>query len=307
MSRLTRMLSGLRDRRDRRDRRDPPRLRGRRDPPLAHILLLTYDSCRYDVLRAAETPNLDAHAKIRSAQAPATFTYASHSAFFVCILPNCDDDIEYYNRHTKQLIGLIDVGEKGVAKESLFQVRSERNIVTGLRDLGYQTVGAGAMNWFRQSGLREGFQDFRFTRTDAGAQIDFVLSKLDPSEPFFGFINFGETHAPYTFAGKPDRCPVDVQARRMVWPPVQGDGPVGRDNPAVEHQVRAAAYLDAQLSRLFSSLPGDTVVVLTADHGECFGEDGYWGHAVSHPMVWTVPLAIFRLGGADIGSPSSQG
>jgi arylsulfatase A-like enzyme len=46
---------------------------------------------------------------------------------------------------------------------------------------------------------------------------------------------------------------------------------------------------------LFDALPGDTVVVLTADHGDCFGEDGYWGHGVHHPLVYEVPLAIFRL------------
>ena len=31
------------------------------------------------------------------------------------------------------------------------------------------------------------------------------------------------------------------------------------------------------------------------DHGECFGEDGYWGHGINHPKVFEVPLGIFRL------------
>ena len=232
-----------------------------------NILLLTYDSCRLDVLRAAQTPVLDSFAEIRSAQSPATYTYPAHLSFFVGILPNCDEDLVYYNRFTKQLAGLVEIGEASVVKDSLIPVASDGNLLTGLTAKGYQTVGAGAMNWFRQSVLTEGFDRFAFTGTGAAEQIDFLLDQIDPARPFFGFINFGETHFPFRFAGKDDRCPVDVRARIMTWPPVQGDGPVGRDSAAFDHQVRSAEYLDAQLPRLLSGLPPETVVVLTADHG----------------------------------------
>ncbi len=268
-----------------------------------NFLLLTYDSCRLDVLEAADTPVVDSFAEIRSAQSPATYTYPAHLSFFAGILPNCDGDLPFYNRFTKQLVGLAEVGETNVVKHSLVQVTSDRNVMVGLAELGYQTVGAGAMNWFRQATLTEGFERFAFTGTDADAQIDFLLDEIDPDRPFFAFINFGETHAPFRYAGKQDRCPVDVRARIMSWPPRQGDGPVGRDSPAFDHQRRAAEFLDTRLPRLFSGLPDNTVVVLTADHGECFGEDGYWGHGVSHPMVWTVPLTMFRLDGAPLDSP----
>ena len=170
---------------------------------------------------------------------------------------------------------------------------------TGLRSEGYHVVGAGAMNWFRQESLTWGFEDFLFTGTDADAQIDFLLERLDRSRRFFGFINFGETHAPFDYAGKPAPCPVDVRARIMTWPPVE-QGPVGRDNEAYLHQMEAAEFLDRRLPRLFSALPGDTIVILCADHGECFGEDGYWGHGVNHPRVLEVPLAFFRLDGEPI-------
>ena len=260
-----------------------------------NFLLLTYDSCRHDVLVDARTPVLDSYSDIVPAQAPANFTFASHQAFFVGILPNADADLPYYNRFRKQLLGLLEVGEGAVTKDALQQVSSSWNLVSGLRDSGYQTVGAGAMNWFRQESLTARFESFRFTGRDAEAQIDFVRGALDPGRPFFGFINFGETHAPYTFRGRREPCPVDVRARRMTWPPQAEAGPTGRDNPAYGWQVAAAEFLDGLLPRLFDGLPGDTVVVLTADHGECFGEDGYWGHGVNHEKVLEVPLAIFRL------------
>jgi membrane-anchored protein YejM (alkaline phosphatase superfamily) len=192
------------------------------------------------------------------------------------------------------VIGLTNVGEGQVVKDALTRVDSSWNVSRGLRDEGYQTVGAGAMSWFRQESLTAGFERFLFTGTDADRQIDYLLSEIDPGRPFFGFINFGETHAPYVFKGKPDLCPVDVRARRMSWPPVEA-GPTGAATAAFQHQMAAAEFLDGRLPRLFAAMPGDTFVVLTADHGDCFGEDGYWGHGVNHPKVFEVPLAIFRL------------
>lgn len=266
----------------------------RMEPRDLNFLLLTYDSCRYDVLRDARTPVLDSFAEIRPAQSPANFTYAAHMAFFVGILPNASESVPYYNRFTKQLLGLTGVGEGQVTKNSLVKVASESNLIAGLATQGVQTIGAGAMNWFRQTTLTHGFEKFLFTGTDSQSQIDFLLKEIDPSRPFFGFINFGETHFPYRYKGKQGHCPVDVRARVMTWPPL-ARGPVGRDSEAFAHQMEAAEYLDGCLPRLFSALPTNTIVIVCGDHGECFGEDGYWGHAVNHPKVQEVPLAIFRL------------
>lgn len=261
---------------------------------MQRLLLLTLDSCRYDTLVDARTPTLDSYGPIVPAQTPGNFTYAAHQAFFVGLLPNASSDLPYYNRFRRQLIGLSNVGERAVARDARTVVESDWDMVAGLRRAGYQTVGAGAMNWFRQKALTAGFDRFEFTGRDADAQIDYLLAEVDPELPFFGFVNFGETHNPFTYAGKTDVCPVDVRARRMTWPPTP-EGPVGKENGGYWHQVAAAEFIDGRLARLFSSLPGDTVTVVCADHGECFGEDGFWGHGVNHPKVLEVPLLIFRL------------
>jgi hypothetical protein len=67
-----------------------------------NLPLLTYDSCRYDVLAAADTPVLDSYANILRAEAPAMFTFASYQAFFVGMLPNVRENLPYYNRFRKQ-------------------------------------------------------------------------------------------------------------------------------------------------------------------------------------------------------------
>lgn len=264
-----------------------------------NVLLLVYDSCRYDVLCEAHTPVLDSYCRIRRAHAPANFTFASHQAFFVGILPHVPEPLPYYNRFHKQLLGLAGVGEGQVSKAALLKFASSWNLVKGLQEAGYRTVGAGAANWFRQESLTVGFDHFLFTGTDADRQIAFLRQHLEGVEKFFGFINFCETHAPYHFAGKTEPCRDRVLARLMQWPPVE-KGPVGRATCGYRCQRAAAEFLDSRLPALFDGLPPDTVVILTADHGECFGEDGYWGHGVHHPLVYEVPLAIFRLDRAPL-------
>jgi hypothetical protein len=266
-----------------------------------NFLLLTYDSCRYDVLMDANTPVLDSFGEILSAQSPACFTYAAHHAFFVGIFPYVVGDVPYYNRFNKQLLSLQDVGEVNVAKSASYSVQSDHCLLSGLRDIGYLTVGAGAMTWFQQKSLINGFDSFLYTGTNAQAQIDFLLKEIDIDKPYFGFINFGETHAPYSYSGKIGSCPVQVRARNIHWPPIE-TGDVGKDCPAYQHQLEAAEYLDSLLPQLFSNLSTKTTVIVCADHGECFGEDGYWGHGINHPIVWEVPLAIFRLDGREVGT-----
>ena len=34
---------------------------------------------------------------------------------------------------------------------------------------------------------------------------------------------------------------------------------------------------------------------MCSDHGTAYGEEGYYGHRVAHPVVWTVPYAEFVL------------
>ena len=270
-------------------------------PSNPSFLLLTLDSCRYDVMCDARTPVIDRYVpELLPAQTPANFTYAAHHAFFAGILPHVPEPRAYYNRFVRQLFALTKAGEgHRVTDRALKAVHSGSNLVSGLRESGYQTVGAGAMNWFQQDALTRWFDKFRFTDTDADAQIDYLLAELDVTRPFFGFINFGETHDPFYYKGKQTQIPFPVQARLMEWPPRE-DGKIGRDSEPYWHQVEALEFLDAKLGRLFEAIPGETIVILCGDHGEAFGEDGYWGHAVNHPKVHEVPLAIFRLDGAPL-------
>ena len=61
-------------------------------------------------------------------------------------------------------------------------------------------------------------------------------------------------------------------------------------------QIEAVRYLDGVFERLFDLLPANTYVTVTADHGELFGEDGYFGHGpIQHDKVFEVPFVEGQL------------
>lgn len=59
----------------------------------------------------------------------------------------------------------------------------------------------------------------------------------------------------------------------------------------------ALEYVDRQLPPLCAALQrrGPALCILCSDHGTAYGEDGYTGHRLGHPVVWTVPYAEFVL------------
>jgi len=58
-----------------------------------------------------------------------------------------------------------------------------------------------------------------------------------------------------------------------------------------ERQVDTVRYLDKVFEELWDLVPKNTWVVVTADHGELFGEGGYFGHGpIMHEKCFEVPF-----------------
>lgn len=129
------------------------------------------------------------------------------------------------------------------------------------------------------------------------------LDGIPRGHPWFAFLNLFDAHMPYDppapydlmFATRPPRVrSVYAESRHQ------------RDSSDVQGlrdaYDGAIAYVDAELQRLFGDLEArgqldNTVVIVTADHGEAFGEHGFLNHGASLylPEVH-VPL-IVRLPG----------
>jgi arylsulfatase A-like enzyme len=67
-------------------------------------------------------------------------------------------------------------------------------------------------------------------------------------------------------------------------------------NDLRHRQIAAVKYLDVVVEELFDLVPKNTYITITSDHGELFGEDGYFGHGpVQHPKVLEVPFLEGKL------------
>lgn len=139
--------------------------------------------------------------------------------------------------------------------------------------------------------------------------------------PFFGFLNYVDAHSPYL-----PPAPYD-----SVWTRAAGgsaaqsyaadiEATFGRGPIPAELLVEyldgydgALSYLDAQIDSLFAGLERrgrlrNTIVIVTSDHGEFFGEHGLvqHGNALYLPVLH-VPLGFWAPGripaGVRVGDP----
>jgi arylsulfatase A-like enzyme len=127
-----------------------------------------------------------------------------------------------------------------------------------------------------------------------------------PDRPFFAFLNYMDAHDPYITPAGFDRHfglkPESAADREMLrnWDQLRKAGVSQRDVTLVSDAYDdCLAYLDQELGRLFDRLERDgvlhnTLVILTADHGEEIGEHGLYGHGKSlYRREVQVPLLVF--------------
>lgn len=255
------------------------------------ILFITLDSCRYDTFRDAAAPNLKAVGELHRAMAPGNFTYGSHAAMFVGFTPGIAQRAEpFVNPKFGKIFKMVGAGYPGKGTEHI--VLQGRNIVDGFKKRGYLAIGSGAVGWFNpdtETGqhLTGDFDHFLFPGNNArlGEQLAWLDHHLQsPDRPVFAFLNIGETHVPYYFEGAPWGADTNPCT------------PFGKNNDANECRRRQRAcleFVDGKLAPLLAAFQ-DATVLVCADHGDCWGEDGLWEHGIHHEKVLEVPL-LFRL------------
>jgi hypothetical protein len=260
------------------------------------VLFVTLDSCRFDTFRDAAAPNMKAVAPFYKARAPGHFTYGSHAAMFVGFTPSVPGLKQaYLDSKFRKLFRLGDVGFRTADPDAF--VLNGRSIVEGFKRRDYRTVGTGAARWFdpeTETGqlLTADFHRFHYPGNvySLHSQLTFLMAEIAVArDPVFAFLNVGETHVPYFFKGAP-------------WSP--------DDNPCIPYQTQdrslecrmrqlaCVEFVDARIAPLLKMFHHATIL-LCADHGDCWGEDGLWEHGVSHEATLTVPLSI-RLRGEPV-------
>ncbi len=128
--------------------------------------------------------------------------------------------------------------------------------------------------------------------------------------PYFAFFNYFDVHQPY----RPTRTPAlpTTSPTPRYWltmrdPILASDYTAAEIRDLRESYEAAVAYLDARLRELFADLEArgeleNTLVIITADHGEQFGEHGLMEHRNSYYLpLLHVPLMIIPPGGIPAG------
>ena len=179
------------------------------------------------------------------------------------------------------------------------------NLVEGFGLQGYRTLGSGAVDWFNPTSetgavLGDPFDRFHFAGNTWSLEgqlswLDAELAATTSGQPIFCFLNVGETHVPYWHEGAP--------WERWPSPCVPFGGKHCSASESARRQRACLEWVDAQLAPLLQRF-ADSTVLICADHGDCWGEDGLWEHGISHPATLTVPL-LLRVRGEPVGVSSS--
>lgn len=255
------------------------------------ILMITLDALRYDTaelaFREGRTPHLQSviPAGWEPRHSPGSFTYAAHAALFAGFWPTPVTP----GKHSRPF-ALRFPGSRSIGSQTMRLSGSQ--IVEGLRERGYATICIGGVGFFNPAhplgAVFPGYFESSYWRPEFGVtelhstraqvrQACQTLADIDPRRPAFLFLNVSATHAP----------------TRGYLP--------GATEESVATQCAALAYVDGELPSLFAAFRERGrrgVAYLMSDHGTLFGEEGWTGHRVGHPAVWTVPYAEFTWEGS---------
>ncbi|MFO0981265.1 MAG: sulfatase-like hydrolase/transferase [Planctomycetota bacterium] len=240
-----------------------------------NVLLFTLDTTRADHLgcygnQKAATRSIDALAArgvlFEHARTPVPLTLPAHTTIMTGLLP-C---------------------QHGVRDNGLFHVPAQLpTLASVLKDQGFATgafVGSFVLD--RSFGLDHGFDVYSDVKQKSLTHLGFFderpatavtrdlvqwLSSQDGRRPFFAWVHYFDAHAPY---------------RSPLSPP--GMHPYDAEIAFVDEQV-AVVLAALEQRRLIE----DTLVIVTADHGESLGEHGEetHGHFV-YEATMHVPLVF---------------
>lgn len=281
-------------------------------PP--NVILVVLDTVRADHLSLygyprKTSPNLDALAAeslvFDHAIASGNYSLPSHASLFTGLLPS------QHGAHQRfgggDLADAFRRSDSGLAPavETLASQLGGRKFVTGGLSANYAYLAA----W---TGLQQGFDAFddrpkrllgyhpfafpflrrlvqRNLRPEERSEWDgeYITTAgahfaSRAREPFFLFLNYVDAHDPY------------IPREGHIF---RGDG-VGSDVRPIPAYDSEIAYTDAALGRLVAelkqgSLLDRTILIVTSDHGEFFGEHGLTNHkAGAYEDVLHVPLLV---------------
>ena len=252
-----------------------------------NLVLISLDTLRAASLSSygyarATTPRMDAELAARGTRvtrvlAPRPFTPPSHMTMLTGLDP-CAHGVE--GRHDVLGADHVTLAER---------LRAEGYDTAAFTEDAYVVSGAG---------FARGFDVYHELRSDESSSPGFGAEtfgraarwlETTDARPFFLFIHTYQVHAPYD----PPEGYADLFDEPLPGDPVPAPNRAARD--AYDSEIR---YTDGLVGEFLAALAArgladDTLVVVTSDHGEQFGEHFWTGHGFStHDEAIRVPLLL---------------
>ncbi len=253
-----------------------------------NIVWLVLDSWRYDSFNAETTPEM--------------WALGARSQVFERQISggNC----------TRYGIFSMFYGIHGNYWQNVLNWRQGPVLMSRLKELDYRirVLSSSTLQFpeFRETVFVDVPQDIRdqwtepTSRSRDRAMIDDLQSFVASSpagQPFFAFLFFESTHAPYDF--EPDSAIYRPYVENFRYTAMTDER---NREPIRNRYLNAVHYVDGLVGDAIKSLDregrmADTLVILTGDHGEEFHEHGYWGHnGAFTPEQVHVPMVIYVPG-----------
>jgi hypothetical protein len=277
---------------------------------LNNYIVVIFDSCRFDSWTAAKTPTMSKLGELERRWSYASWTAPSHYNLLTGLMPHTSPENVYASEYYKhdflkysERLGLEGTSFKDLIPHLYFPVYLKEK-------LGYHTharVSLPVLN--AKTTINRGFDTYTLMDSHNDMAAMLPTMRFSESKPSYFLLNIGETHYPYALPSEP----------KNEWPRISGvhgvfkhlDEHVVGGKVAVsdekffdddkmrelrQRQVDAVSYLDGVLEQLFDLVPENTYITITADHGELFGEHGYFGHGpINHDKVFEVPFVEGKI------------
>jgi len=264
----------------------------RRHTKKPNIILITLDTTRADRLgcygyRRRTSPNIDKLAEksilYTRAIAPSSWTLPSHASLFTGKFTS-----SHGARYDPDGPLLLTNAIKGPKSWDAYRARglaqNEVTLAEMLRDTGYTTAAEVGGPWLKRVfGLNKGFDyynDSQISTVNGRLANQVTASALNwlkraREKEFFLFLNYFDPHGPYN--------PPEAFALRFLPKDMYFAG--RKPTPAESSALYDAEilYMDHYIGQFLQKLKDDnlydnTLIIVTSDHGELFGEHGKFGH-----------------------------
>lgn len=279
-------------------------------PQYNNYIIVILDSCRFDSFERACPKSMPRLGQVEQRWSYASWTAPSHYNLLMGLMPHSSPRGVYASEYYKR--DFMKFNERFGSSDFEFKSLVPKMFLPAfLKDrLGYAThakVSLPVLN--PKTILNTSFDTFKLMEKHNDMRAMVREMTFSEEKPSFFLLNVGETHYPYALPDEPQETWPKISGVHGVFKHLDDEIVGGKlvereetffDNDRLralrDRQVEAVRHVDKVVEELFDVVPPNTYITITADHGELFGEEGYFGHGpIQHEKVYEVPFVEGKL------------